>query len=120
MGAMVRHLVRNGVDLTLYTSPPTDVISEGERLLDGARIRVVPYRIVPWPRRSGFVIADRSTNYLAWSVRAARRMMAETAETPDIVQAEGAAGFGYALSRRRNDPPWWYIRWAWKSSRPRV
>ncbi|MEE9179683.1 MAG: glycosyltransferase family 4 protein, partial [Vicinamibacteria bacterium] len=55
--------------------------------------------------RSGFVIADRSTNYLAWSVRAARRMMAEPTETPDIVQAEGAAGFGYALSRRRDGPP---------------
>ncbi|MEE9179313.1 MAG: hypothetical protein V3U22_00335, partial [Vicinamibacteria bacterium] len=89
VGAMVRHLIRNGVAVTLYTSPPAaragppastagspaDSSSNGEKLLDGARIRVVPYRIVPWPRRSGFVIADRSTNYLAWSVRAARRMM---------------------------------------------
>lgn len=111
VGAMVRHLIRNGVDVTLYTTPPAppagppDASSSGEKLLGGARIRFVPYRIVPWPRRSGFVIADRSTNYLAWSVRAARRMMAEPTETPDIVQAEGAAGFGYALSRRRDGPP---------------
>ena len=122
VGAMVRHLVRNAVEVTLYTSPPVppadppastagppappaDAASIGEKLLEGARVRFVPYRIVPWPRRSGFVIADRSTNYLAWSVRAARRMMAGPTEMPDIVQAEGAAGFGYALSRTRDDPP---------------
>ena len=103
VGAMVRHLVRNRVDVTLYTSPRTS--SNGEKLLEGAQVRFVPDRIVPWPRRSGFVIADRSTNYLVWSVRAARRMMADPAKTPDIVQVEGAAGFGYALLRRSDGPP---------------
>jgi glycosyltransferase involved in cell wall biosynthesis len=98
---MVRHLARKGIEVTLYTSP-----ADGEvKGLDGVRIRFVPYRVFPWPRRSGFVIADRSTNYLAWSVRAARRMMAEPADPTDIVQAEGAAGFGYALLRRSDGPP---------------
>ena len=118
VGAMIRYLMRSGVDVTLYTSPPSgqgptagppvgppaDPSSDGEGLLEGARIRFVPYRIIPWPRRSGFVIADRSTNYIAWSVRAARRMV-ESTETPDIVQAEGAAGFGYALSKSKDGPP---------------
>ena len=103
VGAMVRYLVRNGADVTLYTSPSTS--SNGEKLIEGAQVRFVPYRIVPWPRRSGFLIADRSTNYLAWSVRVAHRLMADPERMPDIVQVEGAAGFGYAFSRRSNDPP---------------
>ena len=145
VGAMVRHLVRKGVEVTLYTAPinaaephgipltapsllarelagaegsgspfgdfapagglrtPKDDNPFGEeRGLKGARIEFVPYRVLPWPRRYGFVIADRSTNYLVWSVRAGRRAIATGA---DVVQAEGAAGFGYALSRRAESPP---------------
>jgi len=101
VGAMVRHLVRKGIDVTLYTSPP-DHTSTAVRDLGDARIQFVPYRIFPWPRRSGFVIADRSTNYLAWSLRAARRMLSEPF---DIVQAEGAAGFGYAALRKGGGAP---------------
>jgi glycosyltransferase involved in cell wall biosynthesis len=63
----------------------------------------VPYRVIPWPRKRGFAILDRDTNYLVWSVRAARRLLAD--ERPDIVQADGGAGFGYALLARTVSPP---------------
>ncbi len=128
VGAMVRHLVRKGVEVTLYTSPINAAGShphgppfggfapagglrtpkeDDDRFgeeggLEGARIEFVPYRVLPWPRRPGFVIADRNTNYLLWSIRAARRAIAEGA---DVIQAEGAAGFGYALSRKADSPP---------------
>jgi len=98
VGSMVRHLVRQGIDVALYTAP---AIHMGAGL-DEVRVEYVPYRFIPWPRRSGFVIADRSTNYLLWSVRAARRVIADGA---DVVQAEGVAGFGYALLRKANGPP---------------
>jgi glycosyltransferase involved in cell wall biosynthesis len=98
VGALVRHLVREGVEVDLYTAPARDE-AKG---LDGARIHFVPYRILPWPRRAGFVIADRCTNYLFWSVRAARRLLTQPV---DIVQAEGGAAFGYALLRPTGGAP---------------
>jgi len=99
VGSMVRHLVRKGIDVTLYTAPKEE---EEGAVLDGARVVSVPYRSIPWPRRPGFVIADRGTNYLLWSLRAGRLA---NADRPHVVQAEGAAGFGYALSRNAVSPP---------------
>jgi glycosyltransferase involved in cell wall biosynthesis len=98
VGSMVRHLARKGIDVTLYTAPKER--SGGE--LEAGRVVYVPYRMMPWPRRAGFVIADRSTNYLLWSLRAGRLA---AVDRPDVVQAEGAAGFGYALSRNAASPP---------------
>jgi glycosyltransferase involved in cell wall biosynthesis len=99
VGSMVRHLVRKGIEVTLYTAPEQENRAGG---LDGTRIVFVPYRSIPWPRRPGFVIADRGTNYLLWSLRAGRSAIVDR---PDIVQAEGAAGFGYAFSRNADSAP---------------
>ncbi len=55
----------------------------------------VPYRMIPWPRRKGFVILDRDTNYLAWSLRAARRVLSDG--RPTSFRRTAAPGFGYAL-----------------------
>jgi glycosyltransferase involved in cell wall biosynthesis len=104
VGSMVRHLVRKGIDVTLYTAPNEEEEEEDRAgaALDGARIVCVLYRSIPWPRRPGFVIADRGTNYLLWSLRAGRLARVDC---PDVVQAEGAAGFGYALLRKAEGPP---------------
>jgi glycosyltransferase involved in cell wall biosynthesis len=100
VAALEKYLRRSGVDVTLYTSPPErerDMEQAPSGTREGtARVHVyVPYRIVPWPKRGGFVVLDRDTNYLAWSVRAARRLLED--EPVDVVQADGGGGFGYAL-----------------------
>jgi len=96
--ALARHLVLRGVEVTLYT-PPAQC---PERQLDGAKLVFVSCRPFPWPRSRGFVILDRSTNYLAWTMKTAREVLRAR---PDVVHAEGGAGFGYALHRGPSDPP---------------
>ncbi len=90
VAALEKYLRLEGCDVTLYTSPPAS-----DSRADRAGTSFVPYRMIPWPRRRGFAILDRDTNYLAWSLRAARRLLSD--ERADIVQADGGAGFGYAL-----------------------
>ncbi len=96
--ALERYLRLEGCEVTLYTTPPGPVASGGR---DGTIF--VPYRVIPWPRRRGFTILDRNTNYLAWSVRAARRLLSDA--PVDVVQADGGAGFGYALLAGAHSPP---------------
>jgi glycosyltransferase involved in cell wall biosynthesis len=90
VAALEKYLRVEGCETTLYTTPPESG-STPER--EGTIF--VPYRGIPWPRRKGFAILDRDTNYLAWSVRAARRLLSDG--RADIVQADGGAGFGYAF-----------------------
>ncbi|HXV61026.1 MAG TPA: glycosyltransferase family 4 protein [Vicinamibacteria bacterium] len=97
VAGLFKYLRRAGCDVSLYTTPPKD----SHETPDG--IRYVTYRLVPWPRRKGFVLLDRETNYLAWSLRAAKRVLADP--RPDVVQADGAAAFGYAFTRDENAPP---------------
>lgn len=98
--AQARHLGDAGHRVTLFTQPP-------HRIRNGAPEGwlAVPYRVIPWPRRSGFVILDRLTNYRIWSRRVAARIhRCLREESIDIVHAHGAAGVGYARSRRAGDP----------------
>jgi glycosyltransferase involved in cell wall biosynthesis len=88
VAALEKYLRLAGCDVSLVTTPPSD----GTEKREGTTF--VPYRLLPWPKRNGFVVLDRSTNYLIWSLRAARRLLA--LETPDVVQADAGAGFGYA------------------------
>jgi glycosyltransferase involved in cell wall biosynthesis len=98
VGAMVRHLAKEGAEVTLYTSPP-DRPAEG---IEDVRVVPVAYRSIPWPRRAGFAIADRNTNYLIWNIRAANKVLGAAV---DIVHAEAGAGFGYArISSSRRAP----------------
>jgi glycosyltransferase involved in cell wall biosynthesis len=98
VAALEKYLRLEGCDVTLYTAPPASGSSTGRD-----RTVFVPYRMIPWPRRKGFVILDRDTNYLAWSLRAARRLLSD--DRADIIQADGGAGFGYALLAGAKTPP---------------
>jgi glycosyltransferase involved in cell wall biosynthesis len=100
VAALEKYLRREGCAVTLYTTPPAPA-SDANEGREGTVF--VPYRMVPWPRRKGFTILDRDTNYLVWSVRAARRLLSEG--RTDIVQADGGAGFGYALARDARSAP---------------
>ncbi len=97
VGALVRYLAR-GSEVTLVTTPPLRETEE----LSGVRIESVPYRHIPWPKRPGFVVADRNTNYLIWNLRAGRRVLEQKA---DIVHVEAGAGFGYARLRSSRNAP---------------
>ncbi|HEY7818787.1 MAG TPA: glycosyltransferase family 4 protein, partial [Vicinamibacteria bacterium] len=99
VAALDKYLRLEGCEVTLYTAPPES--SAPAHGLDGTVF--VPYRLLPWPRRSGFTVLDRNTNYLGWSVRAGRRVLSD--RRPDVVQADGGAGFGYALFSRAGSPP---------------
>ena len=102
--AQSRHLVAAGHRVTLFTSPPHQ--PPGRQPDDGARWEAVAYRSLPWPKRSGFVIADRLTNYRIWSHRVASAVRARAGQQRiDIVHAHGAAGGAYARSHRGSDPP---------------
>ncbi len=90
VAALEKYLRLEGCDVTLYTAPPASGAGTGR---EGTVF--VPYRMIPWPRRRGFAILDRDTNYLAWSLRAARRLLSD--DRADVVQADGGAAFGYAL-----------------------
>src|SRR5262245_41899721 len=72
VAALEKYLRLEGCEVTLYTTPPAATLSAGGR--DG--MVFVPYRSIPWPRRKGFVILDRDTNYLAWSLRTGKRLIA--------------------------------------------
>jgi len=85
-----RYLERAGCEVRVFTPPPHRALSEPR----DESYTFVPYRTIPWPRGPGFVVLDRVTNYLLWSTRAARELVRSFA--PDIVQADGGAGFGYA------------------------
>ena len=85
-----RYLQRAGVDVRVFTTPPYHELSEPR----DESYTFVPYRTIPWPRRPGFVVLDRVTNYPLWSYRAARELLRSFA--PDVVQADAGAGFGYA------------------------
>lgn len=92
-----KHLLRAGVEVVLYTTPPASSVQAGDD------VRFVPYGKLPWPRRPGFVVLDRDTNYLAWSLRAGRAALSEPGV--DVVQADGGAAFGYAFRAGAGDPP---------------
>lgn len=96
VAALEKYLRLEGVDVTLYTAAPPDGSSAREGTL------FVPYRVVPWPQAKGFVVLDRDTNYLTWSVRAGRRVLKAR---HDVVQADAGAGFGYALFASEGAPP---------------
>ena len=93
VGSLKRHLERAGCELRVFTSPPHQPLSEPR---DESYV-FVNYRTFPWPQQKGFVVLDRNTNYLLWSYRAARELLASY--RPDVVQADGGAGFGYAMLR---------------------
>jgi glycosyltransferase involved in cell wall biosynthesis len=96
VAALEKYLRLEGCSVTLYTATPQAVSSVRQGTV------FVPYRVFLWPRGKGFVVLDRDTNYLAWSVRAGRRALKAR---HDVVQADAGAGFGYALFAGEGAPP---------------
>jgi len=94
-----RALERAGCEVLVFTAPPHQ---PGRYEEEG--FRFARYRTIGWPEGKGFVILDRDTNYLMWSVRAAKALLS-SGYTPDVVQADGGAAFGYAWARRDDAPP---------------
>jgi glycosyltransferase involved in cell wall biosynthesis len=97
VGALVKYLSREGAEVTLVTSPP-----EREARIPDVHVESVSYRKIPWPRRSGFVVADRNTNYLLWNLEAGKRIHDLAM---DIIHVEAGAGFGYARTRESDRRP---------------
>lgn len=99
VGSLKRHLGRSGCEVKVFTAPPKRILSEPR----DESYTFVSYRALPWPQSRGFVVLDRNTNYLIWSVRAARELLRSF--EPDIVQADAGAGFGYAWLREPSSAP---------------
>lgn len=107
VAALKRHLTIVGCDVLLFTMPPStgSCLDRGE---GDQGLVFVSHRRFPWPRMKGFVVLDRSTNYLAWSLKAGEALLATHLSDSagiDIVQADAGAGFGYALRRPQKSPP---------------
>src|SRR3989304_9051779 len=98
VAGLEKYLRLEGCDVTLSPAPPASGSGTWRE-----HTVFVPYRMIPWPRRKGFTILDRDTNYLVWSLRAARRLLSD--DRADIIQADGGAGFGYALLAGAQAPP---------------
>ncbi|HEY0874628.1 MAG TPA: glycosyltransferase family 4 protein [Vicinamibacterales bacterium] len=99
---LARHLVREGVRVTLITRPathPGDVHPE-------ISIQFVPYRTFPFAGRKGTTVVDRSTAYPRFGVRAGEAAATLVARGEiDIVHGFGASVLGYARQRARSGAP---------------
>jgi glycogen(starch) synthase len=106
---LVRHLAMRDVEVTLIVPPPSQVRRTGnDDPFSSPRIHVrhVPYVTFPFANRRGTTVLDRSTAYPVFGWRAGRAALAMVRSGQvDIVHAFGASGLGYALGRRRADPP---------------
>jgi glycosyltransferase involved in cell wall biosynthesis len=109
---LVRHLARNGVQVTVITRPP-DPSPEGERSdgIAGAgpgeiTFRFVPYRTFPFAGRRGTTVLDRSTAYPRFGVQAGKvaASMVRFGEI-DVVHGFGASVLGYAQLRKELPAP---------------
>ncbi len=105
---LVRHLADRGARVTLITPPPGAVRPQAVDPFASANItlRSVPYVTFPFAGRRGTTILDRSTAYPLFGFRAGRlaRALARTGGV-DVVHGFGASVLGYAMGRRRDDPP---------------
>ena len=99
VAALRRHLEVAGCEVRVFTMPPERKPSVEEQ----AGLIFVRGRYLPWPRGPGFTVLDRGTNYLLWSLAAGKAVLRDFA--PDVVQADGGAGFGYAVHRGAGDAP---------------
>jgi len=107
VGDLVRYLAARGVDVTLITPPPTNVVPSASDPFGSPHIRVrqVPYLTFPFANRRGTTVIDRSTAYLLYGERAGRLAGALVASGDvDIVHGFGASVLGYARQRSRPAP----------------
>jgi len=109
---LVRHLLGQGVAVTVVTRPPRSFAgARADRSVPATdlpdlrhpdlRFEWVPYRTFPYAGRRGTTVLDRSTAYLLFGYRAGRRAakLAARGEV-DLVYGLGASALGYAMARR--------------------
>ncbi len=101
---LLKYLKRQGVELSLYTSPPRPGWREATFPFyrePSARVQFVSARLMPFGTRPGTVILDRAINYPFLAMRmgslAARDVKRDHV---DLVYAQGIAGLGYAIRKR--------------------
>ena len=101
---LVRHLLVEGVGVTLITRPPTESGAAPADWLGhrGLRLLYVPYRTFPFAGRRGTTVIDRSTAYPLFGERAGQlaASLAGSGEI-DLVHGLGASALGYARRRHR-------------------
>jgi len=102
---LVRHLAREGVDVTLITRNPS--ADRRRDVLDaGVRTVFVPYRTFPLAGRRGTTVVDRSTAYPLFGLKAGRAALElARAKQIDVVHGFGASVLGYARHRREARVP---------------
>ena len=102
---LARHLVREGVAVTVITRSPSPGQSAGAIHPD-VRLEFVPYRTFPLANRRGTTILDRSTAYPLFGLRAGR-MAADLVREhkADIVHGFGASVLGYAQQKQPAGAP---------------
>jgi glycosyltransferase involved in cell wall biosynthesis len=102
---LARHLVREGLQVTLITrNPSRDHSNAGPD--PGIRLMFVPYRTFPLANRRGTTILDRSTAYPIFGLRAGSLALDLVRTNQlDIVHGFGASVLGYARRRRGERAP---------------
>ncbi len=98
---LVRHLARNGVQVTLITRTPRGPVSS-DAIHPDVTLSLVPYRTFPFAGRRGTTVIDRSTAYPLFG-KLAGAFAASLVEQGaiDLVHGFGASVLGYA--RRRDE-----------------
>jgi glycogen(starch) synthase len=96
---LVRHLTREGVEVTLITKEPP-AGQDAAALLPDVQVQFVPYRTFPLAGRRGTTILDRSTAYPIFGLKAGAAALNLTRTgRADIVHGFGASVLGYARHR---------------------
>ncbi|MBA3231764.1 MAG: glycosyltransferase family 4 protein [Acidobacteria bacterium] len=102
---LTRHLIRQGVEVTLVTRTPADPPAPGA-IDPRLTLQLVPYRTFPGAGRRGTTVLDRSTAYPIFGLRAGKAAYdLVRAGRADIVHGFGASVLGYARRRHLVNAP---------------
>jgi glycosyltransferase involved in cell wall biosynthesis len=97
---LIRHLLGQGVRLTLITQPPAANGAAGPLAHERLTVRYVPYVALPLGGRRGTTVLDRSTAYPVFGMRAGRLAAALVRRGGiHLVHGMGAASLGFARAR---------------------
>jgi glycogen synthase len=102
---LARHLVRNGVEVTLITRTPS-AAAPSDAVHPLVKAEFVPYRTFPFAGRRGTTVIDRSTAYPLFGARAGAVAAAMVeAGSVNVVHGFGASVLGYARRRSTLSAP---------------
>ena len=100
----VRHLSEQGAEIDLFTEPAAaDSDKKNVHFSINIKCNFISGRLVPIPRKKGFIILDRIINYPYLTRLFARDVIKKHRERPyDLVFAHGLAGWGVYQEFRKN------------------